>query len=75
MRRLVAYYCFIIISIMVALGFLGAQDLPQLIGAIIFYPLAVYFTLLVSPKSHSHSQSLSCPGRHSLARRTGFPEF
>ena len=50
MRRLVAYYCFIIISIMVALGFLGAQDLPQLIGAIIFYPLAVYFTLLVSPR-------------------------
>ncbi len=50
MKKLVAYYSFIITTIMVVLGFLNAQDLPQLIGAVIFYPLAVYFTLLVSPK-------------------------
>lgn len=50
MRKLVAYYSFIVTTTIVVLGFLSAQDLPQLIGAIIFYPLAVYFTLLVSPK-------------------------
>lgn len=50
MKKLVAYYCFIITSTMVVLGFLNAQNLPQLIGAVIFYPLALYFTLLVSPK-------------------------
>lgn len=50
MRKLVAYYCFIITTTMVVLGFLNAQSLPQLIGAVIFYPLALYFTLLVSPK-------------------------
>jgi hypothetical protein len=35
---------------MVLAGFLGADTTPQLISAVMFYPLAMYFTLLILPK-------------------------
>lgn len=50
MKKLLAYYGFIITSTMVALGFLSATTPAQLIGATLFYPLAVYFFLAVVPK-------------------------
>jgi len=50
MKRLLAYYGFIITSVIVALGFLTARDPAQLIGATLFYPLAVYFFLAIAPR-------------------------
>ena len=35
---------------MVLAGFLSAESTPQLISAVMFYPLAMYFTLLILPK-------------------------
>jgi len=50
MRRLLAYYNFVVCGVMVLVGFSGAQSYPQLASAALFYPLAVYFTLLVIPQ-------------------------
>ncbi len=50
MPRLLTYYSFIITTAMVALSFLSAQTLPQLISAVLFSPLAIYFFLQVLPR-------------------------
>lgn len=50
MRRLVAYYCFVLITLIVTIGLLSAQTIPQLVSAALFYPLAAYFTLVIWPK-------------------------
>lgn len=50
MKKLLIYYGFIVTSTMVLAGFLGASSTPQLISAVFFYPLAMYFTLLILPK-------------------------
>lgn len=50
MRRILVYYNFIVCGVMVLVGFSGAQSYPQLASAALFYPLAVYFTLLVIPQ-------------------------
>ncbi len=47
---LAIYYSFIVISIMTVVGFVGASTIPQLISAVLFFPLAAYFWLLVFPK-------------------------
>ncbi|BCX15082.1 MAG: hypothetical protein KatS3mg088_765 [Patescibacteria group bacterium] len=50
MRKTIIYYSFIITLIMVAVGFISAQNTPQLISSIFFFPLALYFSLLVFPQ-------------------------
>jgi len=50
MNKLLTYYSFIVVSVMVISGFLGASSLPQLISAVLFYPMLVYFFSLVTPK-------------------------
>jgi len=50
MRKAIIYYSFIITLIMVAMGFISAQNTPQLISSIFFFPLALYFSLLVFPQ-------------------------
>lgn len=54
------YYNFIVVTIMTISGFLGAQSLPQLLSAIIFLPLAVYFLLEVLPRK---KRALTIPDR------------
>lgn len=50
MNKLLTYYSFIVVSVMVISGFLGASSLPQLISAVLFYPMLIYFFSLVAPK-------------------------
>ena len=50
MNKLLTYYSFIIVSVMVVSGFLGASSTPQLVSALLFYPMLVYFFSLVTPK-------------------------
>ena len=50
MNKLLTYYSFIVVSVMVVSGFLGARSTPQLISAVLFYPMLVYFLSLVTPK-------------------------
>lgn len=49
-KKLLVYYSFIVVSLIVFLGFLGAENYYQLISAILFYPLFVYFVLKILPK-------------------------
>ena len=49
-RRIIIYYCFIVTATVVALGFLSALNFPQLVSALIFSPMAIYFLLLVWPR-------------------------
>lgn len=49
-HKLLVYYGFIVTSVMGLSGFIGARTLPEVISAILFIPLAVYFWLLVLPR-------------------------
>lgn len=49
-HKILVYYNFILMALMSIIGFIGAQNPPQLISAILFFPLAVYFGQLVLPK-------------------------
>jgi hypothetical protein len=49
MKKLLIYYSFIISSILAGLGLLGADNYPQLISGVLFYPLALYFFLQIVP--------------------------
>lgn len=60
MKKLFTYYNFILVSVMVILGFLNARNYSQLIGASLFFPLAIYFTLLILPK---RTKSISIPDK------------
>lgn len=51
-RKFLLYYNFIFISILAVMGFVGISSSPQLISAIIFLPMALYFWLLVLPKKN-----------------------
>lgn len=49
MKKLLVYYNFIVVSLMILAGFLGVYNIAQLTSAILFFPLAAYFLLLVMP--------------------------
>jgi len=50
MNKFLTYYSFIVVSLMVVSGFMGASSTPQLVSAILFYPMLIYFLSLVFPK-------------------------
>ena len=59
MKKLLIYYNFILLSIVTIMGFVGATNIPQLVSAILFFPLAAYFMLLVLPRK---KRALIMPG-------------
>ena len=50
MKKLIIYYSFIIAITISIVGLLNASNLPELISAIIFTPIGLYFGLLVIPQ-------------------------
>jgi hypothetical protein len=50
MRKLVIYYSFIISGIIVFMGLANAQNIPQLISSIFFFPMWIYLVFLVFPQ-------------------------
>jgi hypothetical protein len=52
-RKLLTYYSFILVTIMAVTGFVGTSSVPQLISAVLFCPMAIYFWLLVLPKKNN----------------------
>ncbi|MDO8503802.1 MAG: hypothetical protein Q7S60_03865 [bacterium] len=60
MKKVLIYYNFILVTIITVSGFLGATSIPQLLSAVIFFPLAVYFWLRVVPRRR---QALLIPDR------------
>lgn len=49
--KIFLYYSFIFVTIMVMMGFVTASNVPQLVSAFLFCPLAFYFWSLVFPKT------------------------
>lgn len=52
MKKLILYYNFIIIGLLVLSSFLNTTTYTQLVASILFYPLFIYFALAVSPKNN-----------------------
>jgi hypothetical protein len=50
MKKLLTFYNFVIVSVLVFIGFLSAASYSQILSASIFYPIFVYFALLLVPK-------------------------
>lgn len=54
MKKILIYYNFIIVSLIVVVGFLFATNYIELLVAALFYPLFIYFAIRVIPrKSHA----------------------
>jgi hypothetical protein len=47
--RALVYYCFVVTTAVVSIGFLSSKNFPQLVTSLIFSPMAIYFLLLVLP--------------------------
>lgn len=62
MNRLLIYYNFIVVAIMVVTGFVNAQSVPQLLTAVLFFPLGFYFLLRIIPRQ-SHAIILPEAGK------------
>lgn len=60
MKKLFIYYGFIVASLMTLVSFMSASSYPQLISSSLFFPIAVFFALLVLP---SKKRSLIAPER------------
>lgn len=52
MKKLLIYYNFIVVSLMIVGGFLGTGSYAQLASAALFFPLAAYFLFLVLPNKN-----------------------
>ena len=50
MKKILIYYNFVIIAFIVITGFIFATRPIDLLTAILFYPIFVYFALLIAPK-------------------------
>ena len=50
MKKLLIYYNFVIVSLMVVVGFVSANNYLQLATSVLFFPLFVYFALQIIPR-------------------------
>lgn len=50
MKGLVILYSFLLTTFMTVAGFMDTKSYPELISAIIFFPIAFYFGMLILPK-------------------------
>jgi len=65
-KKLIIYYNFIVVSFIVFTGFLTAESVGQVIGATLFYPIFVYFSLLVIP---NRQKAITLPKEVSRAEK------
>lgn len=50
MKKVLFYYNFIIITIITMIGFLQAESWPQVVSAVLFFPLVIYFGQFILPQ-------------------------
>ena len=50
MKKVIIYYDFIIVSLIVLAGFFSAENIYQLLSASIYYPILIYFLTLIIPR-------------------------
>jgi len=65
MKKLITYYNFIAVTTLILAGFTTADNLSQLFSASIFYPIFVYFALLIIPK---RKKAISFPKENEKAK-------
>lgn len=63
MKKLLIYYNFIIVSLMVIVGFVSATSYPQVVTASFFFPLFIYFGLRVFPR---RNRAIHLPGKAAI---------
>jgi hypothetical protein len=49
MKKLIIYYNFILITIITCIGFLQAESVAQVVSAVLFFPLVIYFGQFIFP--------------------------
>lgn len=50
MKKILIYYNFVVVSLIVVVGFLSAESYMELVTSTLFFPLFAYFALQVLPK-------------------------
>jgi hypothetical protein len=50
MRKILTYYNFIIVTTITLVGFVNANNIQQLIIAMMFFPVMTYFAMIVAPR-------------------------
>jgi hypothetical protein len=71
MKKILTYYSFIIVSLMVVVGFVSATTMMQLGAAVMFFPLFIFFAFQILPrKSRAISQNVA----YELAPATSIDE-
>lgn len=81
MKKLFIYYCFILTSIMTIAGLLGATSYAQVISAILFLPLTLYFLKTVMPRKRhalilqrTENVQIVTPGKKLTKKKVSEPE-
>lgn len=63
MKKLLIYYNFTIITLMVVVGFVSTNSYSQLLTAILFFPLFAYFAIQVFPR---RSRAINLPAQRAV---------
>lgn len=72
LKRLLVYYCFIITTILIVVGFFSSTTLAQFISSLVFASLGIYFLFLILPSSnYSFIPQPAIAGGQSLAVKEG----
>ena len=70
LRRALIYYCFIVTTTVVGVGFLSSRNFPQVVSSLVFSPMAIYFLLLVWP--HRKAALLLPIGAKTASKKSEF---
>lgn len=73
MKKILIYYNFVIVSVIVVAGFLTAGSITQLVVAILFFPLLAYFAIKVFPRS-SRAVNLPTEAKVVVLNKETMPE-
>lgn len=76
MKKFAIYYSFILLALITFAGFFNARNPLELAMAILFFPVLVYFTLLIWPKKKSafHPENSDYGYNHELSSYVFVPE-
>lgn len=80
MKKLFIYYCFILTSIMTIAGLLGATSYAQVVSAILFLPLTLYFLKTIMPRKRhalilqrTENVQIATPGKKLSKKKVSEP--
>ena len=76
MKKFAIYYSFIVLTLVTFAGFFNARNPLELSMAVVFFPVLVYFSLLIWPKKKTafHPEDSNYGYNHELSGYTFIPE-